>query len=145
MRTLSDLVSDIKAEIRDVPVNNKLVLNILGIAVQEKTKELIGTHQIFWQDLADSTVDSKRKKNQGKGNDPSSPLYATGDFERSIEYKVIGQNKVQIFSDDPTAEYHEYGTVNQPPRPVFKPAALLVLKEFLGKRRISEFYLKRLR
>lgn len=144
MRTLSDLIADIKIEIQQTPVHNQSVLAVLGFEIAEKAKSMIGTHQIFWKDLKPSTIDQKSKKGQGKGGDPSSPLYATGDFERSVEYRVL-KNKVRIFSKDPTAVFHEYGTAKQPPRPVFKPAAMLVLKEFMTKNMMSGFYLKKLR
>lgn len=145
MRKLSNLVTDIKKEIRDIPMQNAAMLTVLGFEIQQKIQSMIGTHQIFWKDLADSTVERKAKHHGGKGGDPSSPLYDTGGFEKSIEYKLVGKNKVQIFSEDPTAVYHEMGTSKQPPRPVIKPAAMLVLKKFLSAGTISKFYLKSLR
>ena len=145
MRKLSDLITDIENEIKNIPVINAAVLNVIGFEVQQKVQEMIGTRQIFWKDLADSTVATKRRKGWGKAGDPGSPLYATGDFERSVEYKVVGKNKVRIFSDAESAQYTELGTSKMPPRPVFKPAAKLVLKSFLTKNTIQAFYLRSLR
>lgn len=145
MRKLSDLVSDIRNEIRTVPVTNKFVLNMLGIEIQEQVQNMIGTKQVFWADLKQSTIDRKSRSGGGKGGDPSTPLYDTGEFQRSIEYKVMNKNVVRIFSDSKSAEYTEFGTASMPPRPVFKPAAMIVLKKFLGGNMISKFYLTSLR
>lgn len=145
MRTLSDLITDIKEEIRQVPMQNAAVLTILGAEITEKVENMIGTHQAFWKDLASSTVDTKRRKGQGKFGDPSSPLYATGEFEKSVQYKLIGKNRVMIFSEADSAQYTELGTSKMPPRPVFKPAALIVLREWYAKKRLQGFYLKSLR
>jgi len=145
MRKLSELITDIETEIKNIPVINAAVLNVIGFEVQQKVQEMIGTRQIFWKDLADSTIATKRRKGWGKAGDPGSPLYATGDFERSVEYKVVGKNKVRIFSDAESAQYTELGTTKMPPRPVFKPAAQLVLKSFLTTNTIQAFYLRSLR
>lgn len=145
MRKLSDLISDIRSEIREIPLTNKVVLNLLGEAVQEQVQSMIGTKQIFWQDLKPSTIDRKSRSGGGKGGDPSTPLYDTGEFQRSIEYKVMNKNTVRISSDSKSAEYTEYGTAQMPPRPVFKPAAMIVLEKFLGGNQISKFYLTSLR
>jgi hypothetical protein len=145
MRRLSDLISDIKKEIRQVPIENAAVLTVLGFEVQEKVKSMIGTHQVFWKDLADSTVDQKRRKGWGKGGDPSSPLYATGKYEESVQYRMVGKNRVQIFSDDEHAEYLEFGTSKMPPRSVFLPSAKLVLKDWMNNNKLPAFYLKNLR
>jgi len=145
MRKLSDLIRDLKQEQRRIPMQNAAALTVLGFEIQEKVVEMIGTKQSFWADLKPATIEWKTRKHLGKDNDPSSPLYGTGDFARSIEYKLIGKNKVRIFSDDPTAQYHEFGTSTQPPRPVFLLAAKLVLRDFLGKGKLQNFYLKSLR
>lgn len=148
MRSLSDLIIDIKTEIRKVPMQNTAVLTILGAEIAEQVENMIGTRQLFWKDLAQSTIEKKEQKHWGRNGDAGSPLYATGDFQRSIQYKLVSKNAVMIFSNDPTAEYHEYGTVGvhgQPPRPVFKPAALIVLRQWYAKRRLEGFYLRSLR
>lgn len=145
MRKLSDLITDIENEIKNIPVINAAVLNVIGFEVQQKVQEMIGTRQIFWKDLADSTVATKRRKGWGKAGDPGSPLYATGDFEKSIEYKVVGKNKVRIFSDAESAQYTELGTSKMPPRRVFQPSAKLVLRKMLSTDVIQHFYLKSLR
>lgn len=144
MRKLSDLVADIKNEIREIPVTNKFVLNMLGLEVQQQVQSMIGTKQIFWQDLKQSTIERKSRSGGGKGGDPSTPLYDTGEFQRSIEYRVMSKS-VRIFSEDKSAIYHEFGTQFQPPRAVFKPAAMIILKKILGSNQISKFYLTTLR
>lgn len=145
MRKLSDLIADIKQEIAELPATNQLVLNVLGFEIQQKVQSMIGTKQVFWADLKPSTVETKKRKHWGKNGDPASPLYATGEFEKSIEYTLVGSNKLQVFSEAKSVRYTEYGTAKMPPRPVFKPAALLVLRKFLGGNELSKFYLKSFR
>jgi hypothetical protein len=145
MRKLSDLISDIQYELKQVPVQNAAALTVLGFEVQLKVQSMIGTHQLFWKDLARSTVETKQRKKWGKGGDASSPLYAKGDFERSIEYRLVGRNRVQIFSEAESAQYTERGTSKMPPRPVFKPAAKIVLRSWVNKGTLANFYLKSLR
>lgn len=145
MNKLSDLITNIKTEIQRVPVQNAAALTILGFEIKEKAQSMIGTHQVFWKDLADSTIATKRRKHWGKGGDASSPLWATGAYHDSIQYQLKGRNKVQIFSDEPYVEYLEWGTAKMPARPVFLPATKLVLRDFLGKGKLQGFYLKSLR
>jgi len=145
MRSLSDLITDIKTEIRTTPLSTAAALTVLGAEITEKVENLIGTHQLFWKDLASSTVDTKRKKGWGKYGDPSSPLYATGEFEKSVSYRLVGKNAVMIFSEAESAQYTEYGTSKMPPRPVFKPAAMIVLRQWIAKSRLQGFYLRSLR
>lgn len=120
-------------------------LSVIGFEVKEQVQDMIGTKQIFWKDLMPDTIDRKRRSGGGKGGDPSSPLWDTGDFQKSVEYQLVGKKKVQIFSEADSARYTEYGTANMPPRPVFKPAARIVLKRFLQANRLQKFYLRGLR
>jgi hypothetical protein len=145
MRKLSDLISDIKAEINELPYQDAAALSILGHEIKEEVQNLIGTHQIFWKDLKQSTIKRKKSHNGGKGGDASSPLWDDGTFHDSIEYELVERNAVQIFSEAKNALYTEYGNAYMPPRPVFKPAAMIVLKKLLKNNRLQKFYLKRLK
>lgn len=146
MRKLSDLIKDLKNEQRKLPMQTTAALTVLGFEIQEKAQDMIGRHQLFWKDLTESTIDQKKRKGWGRFDDPTSPLYATGKYHDSVQYRLVGRNKVQIFSDDPVAEFMEYGTSRGvPPRPVFLPAAKLVLKEWLGKSKLQGFFLKSLK
>lgn len=145
MRKLSDLISDIKRERNSIPMQNAAALTVMGFEVQQQVKEMIGTKQIFWKDLAPDTIERKRRSGGGKNGDPASVLWDDGTFHDSIEYTLVGKKKVQIFSEADSAIYTEYGTAHMPPRPVFKPAALIVLKRFLQGNRLQKFYLHSLR
>ena len=72
-----------------------------------------------WAQLADST----ERQKEAMGYPLDSPLLASGEMRDSFSHKVTGLNAV-IGSDDPVAVFHETGTENMPPRPVFGPAAV---------------------
>jgi HK97 gp10 family phage protein len=72
-----------------------------------------------WAPLAEST--ERQKERMGYALD--APLLASGDMRESFSHQVVGLKAV-IGSDDPIAVYHETGTENMPPRPVFGPAAV---------------------
>src|SRR6185437_13332492 len=135
MRKLEDLLADLQREAAMIPTNNQSALMLAGQMIENKVKDMIGTKQIFWQDLSQSTIDRKRRKGWGRGGDPASPLWETGEYDRSIEYKLVGNNTVRVTSDLDYVQYLEEGTSKMPPRPVFKPAAKIVLKNFLGTNR----------
>ena len=145
MRPLADLIADFRAAARSVPADTLATLVELGEAVEHQAKDMIGTHQPIWAPLQPETVDKKRRKGWGRDGDPSSPLYATGEFQRSVKSEITGPFSVLIYSDDPAAQYHEYGTAHQPPRPVFLPAAKVVLRRFWVGNQISKLYLRQLR
>ena len=145
MIKLSDFVKKIQNEINEIPIHNEAVLTVLGFEVSEKVKSMIGEKQAFWADLKESTIERKKRMNWGKGGNPDSPLWATGEYHDSVSYQMSGRDKVQIFSTLDYVKYLEMGTAKMPPRPVFKPAAKLVLKSFLGSNRIQNFYFKGLR
>jgi hypothetical protein len=105
---------------------------------------MIGTKQLFWADLQQSTIERKKRSNWGKGGDPSSPLWATGEYHDSIQFRISGHNKVRIFSELDFVQYLEVGTAKMSPRPVFKPAAKLVLKDFYNQNKLTNFYLRSL-
>lgn len=71
-----------------------------------------------WAQLAEST--ERQKERMGYPLD--SPLLASGAMRDSFSHQVAGLKAI-IGSDDPVAVYHETGTPNMPPRPVFGPAA----------------------
>jgi hypothetical protein len=145
MIKLSEFVKKFQNEINMIPVHNEAVLTVLGFEVSEKVQSMIGEKQIFWADLKESTIERKQRKGWGKGGNPDSPLWATGEYHDSIQFSLSGRDKVQIFSTLDFVKYLEMGTSKMPPRPVFKPAAKLVLKSFLGSNRIQSFYFKGLR
>jgi hypothetical protein len=145
MIKFADFVKKFQNEVNMIPVHNEAVLTVLGFEVSEKVKSMIGTKQVFWADLKESTIERKKRKGWGKDGDASSPLWETGEYHDSIQYQLSGKNKVQVFSTLDFVKYLEMGTATMDPRPVFKPAAKLVLKSFLGSNKIQSFYFKGLR
>ena len=50
----------------------------------------------------------------------NAPLLRTGELRDSISSRVVeGETAVDIGSTDKVSKFHEFGTVNIPPRPIF--------------------------
>lgn len=69
----------------------------------------------MWRALAASTLADKIKR----GFPVPSPLLRTGELQGSIRGEADGLIGV-VGSTDPVAVYHEFGTKNMPPRPIYK-------------------------
>ena len=145
MRKLEDLLADLNQSAMEIPLANKAALTFVGQAIENQVKDMIGTKQSFWADLKPSTIDRKRRAGWGRGGDPASPLWATGEYQRSVEWRLTGSNAVRISSDLDFVQYLEYGSSRMPPRPVFLPATKIVLRNFLGTNRLNQFYFRELR
>jgi HK97 gp10 family phage protein len=83
-------------------------LTEVAILYQTEAKRVLGTYDYGWAPLKEATV---ARKTTG-----DSPLLETGALRDSIEYSVT-DHKASIGSDDPKAEWHEFGTSRIPPRP----------------------------
>lgn len=151
MRTLKDLQAVLRLEIQDAKKANLVVLEAIGAATSEAAKEMIGNYQEDWVDspygphgqLAPMTLDIKRRLGQGMGGNPDTPLYATGEYQKSIEFTIVSKSQVDIGSNDEKAAWLEYGTSRMVPRPIFKKAFIKVWP--LIAKLIERSYLKRLR
>lgn len=107
------------------------VLDMLGNAVKAEVEKEIGEYQSSispfsaTEQLADATLERKTRANLGKNGNADSPLWATGDFQASIQTaKDVSALTVEIGSNLDYVVYSELGTSKEPPRPVFGPAAL---------------------
>ena len=114
------------------------VLDMIGAAVKAEVENEIGEYQSgiggfpATAPLAASTLERKSKHGLGKHGNPDSPLWATGKFHDSIgTRKSIPTLSVQIGSNEDHVIFHELGTSNEPPRPVFGPATLRVLPRLI--------------
>lgn len=76
----------------------------------------VGPHPA-WAQLADST----KEKRLAAGYTENDPLLASGDMKSKTSHEVWGLEAV-IGSTDEKMIFHELGTRNMPPRPVFGPA-----------------------
>jgi len=82
--------------------------------LQTEAKRVLGTYDYGWPALKPSTIAGK--------STGDSPLLEKGDLRDSIERDV--QNDVAyVGSNDPKAEWHEFGTSRIPPRPFLGGAA----------------------
>lgn len=87
------------------------------LLVEAQAREVIGTYNYGWKELAEST----QKDRVSKGYTPDEPLLRTGDLAASIKHKAersgafFGAQGV-VYSDSKIALYQELGTKNIPPR-----------------------------
>lgn len=92
-----------------------------GAKVLEKeAKRVLGTYDYGWMQLADATKEDRISR----GYTPNEPGLREGDMRDSIEHVVVNAHEAQIGSNDDKMLWFDIGTPNQPPRPVFQPAAI---------------------
>jgi hypothetical protein len=139
MHTLTDLIGALRSEVDETQIRNTKTLAAIGLSVALEAKEMIGHDRFIWPRLKDSTIAIKRRLGQGMNFNPSSPLFATGDYKADINFKVEG-NVVSVGTDLEYVQYVEHGTSKMPPRPLFKPALYAAAVKFMPK--IPVGYLK---
>lgn len=106
----------------------------LGKNAEERAKNKLGEYQgesgpfPAWAALAESTITEK----SDKGFPVPSPLLRTGELRESISWRVVKEDAnsivVELSAADP-AEFHEFGTVNMPPRPFLGPSIYEAVEE----------------
>lgn len=121
-------------------------LDECGARILDRIQDKIGVPQgpshgyPGWAPLAPSTL-------QGWGPNPGKialgqtgrksaedPWYATGQVSQTLSYIVHKQDlAVTAGSPEDQAFFGEFGTINQPPRPLFRPAAEEVVEEMLPR------------
>lgn len=97
-------------------------LEVAVAETMERSKEIaeakFGVYQRGWEDLSWSTV-------QKHGD---TPLLDTGETKDSLYIKVEGVRGV-LASTSKTLIYSEYGTSNEPPRPLMKESVRQAMRE----------------
>jgi hypothetical protein len=84
--------------------------------IKREAKSLIGTPQLSWPPLAESTAAHKR-------TGASAPLFETGERRSSIDYVIISDDEAEIGSNLEKAVWQEMGTSKIPPRSFLALAA----------------------
>jgi hypothetical protein len=114
------------------------VLDLMGHTVKAEVQKEIGEYQgpigpfPATASLAPDTLYLKAERGHGKGGDPDTPLWATGEFHDSIQVaKHVETLSVEVGTDVPYVKYQELGTSTQPPRPVFGPSTLRAIPKIL--------------
>lgn len=96
-----------------MPLLETTMLERIGVTVREAAKDKIGEYQESagpfraWDSLTDETIAGRVRE----GYSANEPLLRSGSLRGSIDYRVTPP-EVQIGSDDPVAEYQEFGTAN---------------------------------
>ena len=104
----------------------KMALNKAAKLIKEDARAQIGEYQDAvgnypaWAPLAESTEDEKARL----GAPPDAPLLRFGDLQKSFRSTLVGHDELIVGSTDLNMEWHEFGTVKMPPRPVLGPALL---------------------
>lgn len=122
-------------------------LEAAGEMLEHSARELIGQEYPEWPPLSPRTIAEKQRLGFYGQVSSSDPLLRTGALRDSIKHSVE-DDEVILGSDDPFAEFHEFGTELEPPRPfigttMFREghdAAKLVWRHVMGAfvgRRVS--------
>ena len=113
-------------------------LEHVGNEVKNEVEHEIGTYQgavgpyPATAPLSDVTIERKMREGLGMGNDPDTPLFATGEFSKDVKTDVQPLAlAVEIGTNVDHIVYTELGTDKQPPRPIFGPAALRALPKVM--------------
>ena len=94
----------------------------------EYAKDLVGHKQSMWDELAESTINEKRRL--GFRGPDFQPLLRDGEMRDSIQGASDGLIGM-IGSDDPVLFWQELGTVTIPPRPITPLAIIEYVSPFL--------------
>lgn len=126
-----------------VPAYRRQVNRLLDETGRETVKQvhdMVGHYQPAignfpaWAPLAQATLDTKSRYGLGKGGSPNTPLYATGAFDNDISFQTFPtKGVVAVGTHDSKMVNHEFGTAKIPPRPIFGPAAHLVIPRMIPK------------
>ena len=131
-------------ELREVqkvvlPETYAVILDRFGIeAMRDAKEDIIGVTSPFqgavnpwggksfgpWAAHSPSTIAIKSQFGRGKGGDPYTYLYDTGEMYESIEYTVTGITMVSVGSNSDHAVKSEYGDGVIDPRPFLGPAII---------------------
>lgn len=90
--------------------------------IAREAKDLIGTEYAGWVALADSTIAEKQRLGYAGHVSATDPLLRTGELRASIQVSAHGY-EANVGTNDPVAEYQEFGTGRIPARPFMAPAA----------------------
>jgi HK97 gp10 family phage protein len=127
LTSFADLAAHIAAAAIEIERDQgRHALNEAAKLIKADAREQIGHYQEgvgaypAWAPLAESTEDEKARV----GAPPDAPLERHGDLKKSFRSNFDGDSAVIIGSTDPVMEFHEFGTVKMPPRPVLGPALL---------------------
>lgn len=109
------------AELRDTHKPNRMIaIELYGFVMKNFQTEGGMTEAGAWEPLADSTIESKERRGYRMILQNTGALRAS--FDPFSDWKQAGVGAKQILGDDERdpdmAEFHEYGTVKLPARPM---------------------------
>jgi HK97 gp10 family phage protein len=83
--------------------------------IAEEARKVLGTYDLGWVSLRPETIAHKMRGD--------SPLLETGKLRGSIQWNASG-NEGYVGTNDPVAQYHEFGTSKMPARPFLMGSAI---------------------
>lgn len=86
----------------------------IGEDIKREAQSAMGTYRYGWPPLKGETIARKRSGD--------TPLVESGAMRNSIKVRVM-KAQVDVYSTNRIFPFHEHGTKNIPPRPVFANAA----------------------
>jgi HK97 gp10 family phage protein len=118
--SIVEFVAHLEGVRRDLDrLGPKIVLRAAQ-AVCARAKEVIGTYDYDWPQLAPSTIAQRVRD----GFALNEPLLRTGELRDSIEYTISHDGlEAYVGSDKDKAVWHELGTSKAPPHPFLVPSA----------------------
>ena len=114
MFTLDGFTAHLAAVAAQMEHEKRHAVELGCLIIEEEAKSAIGTYKYGWPTLAASTLARKSA---------DTPLLQTGALRDSITHTVESNSSGVVFSNDPKAGWHEFGTARIPPRPFLGTAA----------------------
>jgi phage gpG-like protein len=121
----------------EIEHQNREALKEVAKLVDKGAKEVIGTYDYGWPQLAQST----QKQREYLGFEPNEPLLRTGEMRDTIQH-CSDHREARIGSNSDIAVYQEMGTSKIPPRSFLKETMVRKMpeiKKIIGERLVAAF------
>jgi phage gpG-like protein len=126
----------------EVEHQNHEALEKAAKLVEKGAKDVLGTYEYGWPQLAEST----QKDRERQGFTANDPLLRTGELRDSIEHSA-DRHEARIGSNLDIAIYQELGTSKIPPRSFLKETMVRKIdeiQEIIGQNIVAAFELPKL-
>jgi phage gpG-like protein len=124
MVPLSEYIAGLKRNQFDLKFALEREVRLEMEAAAKLAKSFIGQEMPGWDPLKSSTIAEKERG----GYATPAPLKRTGELAESIKGEAESTTngvRGMVYSEDPTALWHEFGTSRLPARPFLGPALVL--------------------
>lgn len=122
--TLEEFAALLVALPLEIEHANKHALERVAKLVKKDAKQVLGTYEYGWPQLAEST----QKQRERQGFPANEPLLRTGEMRDSIQYSY-DHREARVGSNSDIAVYQELGTSKIPPRSFLKETLVRKMPE----------------